>query len=94
MTTTTIRLPEELKDRIASVAEQAGVSPHAFMLEAITEKTEDAERYAAFVREAETRHAEFLKTGMAVSWDDMKAYVRARAAGKSVAPPVARKVTR
>lgn len=62
------------------------------MLEAITAKTEDAERYANVVREAESRHAEFLRTGMAIHWDDMKNYLRARAAGKPAKPPAPRKV--
>lgn len=92
MSTTTIRLPDELKERITMVAGRAGTSPHALMLDAITEKVEDAERYAAFTREADARHARFLETGMAIGWEDMKSYARARAAGQAVAPPVARKV--
>ena len=43
MSTTTLRLPDELKARIAEVAKQAGVTPHHFMLEAVAEKTVQAE---------------------------------------------------
>ena len=40
MPTTTIRLSDELKARVASAAERAGTSPHNFILEAIAEKAE------------------------------------------------------
>ena len=35
MSTTTIRLPDELKMRVADAAERAGMTPHGFILEAI-----------------------------------------------------------
>lgn len=38
MSTTTIRLPEELKARVAAAADNVGVSSHSFILQAITEK--------------------------------------------------------
>ena len=40
MPTTTIRLPEDLKARVAVAAKRSGMTPHGFMLEAIAEKTE------------------------------------------------------
>ncbi|NCT87817.1 CopG family transcriptional regulator [Stenotrophomonas acidaminiphila] len=36
--TTTIRLPDELKARIAEMAKETGMTPHGFILEAIAEK--------------------------------------------------------
>ena len=45
-TTTTIRLPEDLKARIASAAERAGKTTHSFILEAIAEKAELEEQRA------------------------------------------------
>ena len=38
MSTTTIRLPDELKARIAAAAERTGKSTHTLILEAISEK--------------------------------------------------------
>src|SRR3546814_20149299 len=38
MSTTTIRLPDELKARIAEAAKRAGTTSHNFILEAIAEK--------------------------------------------------------
>ncbi len=43
MSTTTIRLPEELKARIAAAAERAGTTAHNFILEAIAEKADQKE---------------------------------------------------
>ena len=40
MGTTTIRIPAELKARVASVAARAGTTPHHFILQAILEKAE------------------------------------------------------
>ena len=38
MSTTTIRLPEPMKARVQKAAEQAGMTAHSFILEAISEK--------------------------------------------------------
>ncbi len=40
MATISLRLPDELKRRIKSLAEQNGKSAHAFMVEAIAERAE------------------------------------------------------
>jgi predicted transcriptional regulator len=92
MSTTTIRLPEELKARIAKVAERAGTSPHSFILEAIAEKTEQAERRADFYAEADRRWAEFLETGESIPWEEARRYFKARVAGKEVERPRPRKL--
>jgi predicted transcriptional regulator len=38
-TTNTLKLPQELKQRIAAAATDAGKSPHAFMVEALAAQT-------------------------------------------------------
>lgn len=92
MSTTTIRLPDELKARVADAAKQAGTTVHGFMLEAIAEKTDETERRAEFYAEAERRYAEFLKTGEIIPWDEMRRYLEDRLAGKSAKRPVARRL--
>ena len=52
MATTTLRVPEELKARVAELAERAGKTPHAFMLEAIEESVRLAETRALYGRAA------------------------------------------
>lgn len=91
MSTTTIRLPEELKARIAQAAEAAGTTSHNFILEAIAEKADQAERQSDFHAEAERRWAEFLKTGESIPWDEMRRYLVSRIQGKATSRPVARK---
>lgn len=89
MSTTTLRLPDELKARIAEVAKQAGVTPHHFMLEAVAEKTAQAERQADFNALAEQRYAGILETGQTLAWDDVRDYLKSRAASQPAARPVA-----
>jgi predicted transcriptional regulator len=87
MTTTTIRLPEALKTRIANVAALAETTAHNFILEAIAEKTTQAEQRNAFLAEANTRYATVLTTGKVVTKAEMKRYVLAKAKNKSTAKP-------
>lgn len=89
MSTTTLRLSDELKLRIANMAKLAGVTPHHFMLEAVTEKAEQAERRADFESVAEQRYAHILETGQTLAWDEVRDYLKARSAGHSIErPPV------
>lgn len=94
MSTTTIRLPDDLKARIAEAADQAGTTPHNFILQAIAEKAELEERRAAFHAEAVRRYDEIIATGKTIPWETMRAYLEARASGKKVARPKARKLAR
>ena len=50
MTTTTIRIDDDLKARVATAAERAGKTSHAFIVDAIAHATEDAERADEFHR--------------------------------------------
>jgi len=43
MTTTTIRIEDDLKARVAAAAERAGKTAHAFILDAIAQTVEQAE---------------------------------------------------
>lgn len=87
MSTTTIRLTEELKARIARVAERNGTTPHGFILGALEEKVDEAERRRDFVDEAERRWQTFLADGQVVAWEDMREYLTRRARGESPALP-------
>ena len=68
MSTTTIRLPEDLKARVAAAAERAGTTAHSFILEAIAEKADQAERRADFHDVAEERCADLLASGKTIPW--------------------------
>nr|WP_315293175.1 CopG family transcriptional regulator [Serratia proteamaculans] len=85
MPTTTIRIPEELKARVAAVAEQAGVTSHNFILQAIAEKTQQEELRRDFEEEAEKRYANIVTTGETISWSDMRGYLENYVAGDTAA---------
>jgi predicted transcriptional regulator len=94
MSTTTIRLPDELKERIAAVAAREGTTPHSFMLEAIVEQTDLAERRAEFDAPADTRLSQFLNDGKSIPWPEMRRYLENRIQGKTVPRPIAKKLAR
>ncbi len=94
MSTTTIRLPENLKARVAAAAKRAGTTTHGFILEAIAEKAEQVDRRTAFDAEAEDRYARIVATGKTIPWQEMRGYLEERLAGKEVKRPVARKLAR
>jgi len=81
MSTTTIRLPEELKARVASAAERAGKTTHSFILEAIAEKTALEEQRADFDAEAEARFNEIAASGKTIPWAEMRRHLEQRVAG-------------
>lgn len=91
MSTTTIRLPDELKARIAIAAERAGKTTHSFILEAIAEKAELEELRADFDAEADARFAKIVSSGETIPWSEMRQYLADRLAGKNVPSPVAKK---
>ncbi len=85
--TTTLKLPDELKARIAAVAQQSGKSPHAFMVEALQLHTELAERRTAFVAGALLAREEVARYGLVVDADEVFDYLKARAEGKPARKP-------
>lgn len=94
MSTTTIRLPDDLKARIAAAAKRSGTTTHGFILEAIAEKAEQEERRADFDAVAEARYANIAATGETISWEDMRAYLEQRLENPAAKRPVKRKLVR
>lgn len=94
MSTTTIRLSDELKARVARAAERAGTTSHSFIVEAIAAKTEEEERRTEFHALGEERYAEFLRTGKSIPWDEARKYLLELAEGKPAKRPIARKLKR
>ena len=94
MSTTTIRIDDDLKTRIAAAAERAGKTSHGFILDAISRTVEQTELNDDFHRVADERWENILATGKTVSWDEMRTYLAARSRGKSPRKPKARKPVR
>ena len=94
MSTTTIRLPQDLKERVARAAERAGTTAHSFILEAIAEKAEQEERRGEFQNTAEQRYAEIVASGKTVPWTEMRRYLERRLTGKKIVRPKPRTLAR
>ncbi|MBI3284394.1 MAG: CopG family transcriptional regulator [Burkholderiales bacterium] len=94
MSTTTIRLQDDLKLRVTAAAERAGTTPHNFILEAIAEKVDQEERRNDFHDLAEQRYANILASGKTIPWDQMRSYLEDKLAGKTVSRPLAKKLAR
>ena len=94
MSTTTIRLPQDLKARVASAAKRLGKTSHGFILEAIAEKAAQEDRRADFEQVAEDRYAEIVASGKAVPWSAMREYLEARVAGRTPKRPVVKRLAR
>lgn len=93
MSTTTIRLPEELKARVERLAAASGGTVHAFMLDAIAEVTERMERRQDFDAEATRRLQHMQESGEYLALDDLRGYATALARGGQPAKPTARTMT-
>ena len=94
MSTTTIRIPDDLKARVADAAERAGTTSHSFILEAIKEKAEQAERFADFQDVAKTRFAALVASGKTIPWEKMRQYLEERIEKKPAKRPRAKRLNR
>lgn len=90
MSTTTVRLPDGLKKRLADVAEQSGMTSHALILQAISDRVEADEARNRLLDEADRRYAAIAETGGTVPWTEMRRYLEHRVAGEAVDAPAAR----
>jgi predicted transcriptional regulator len=86
-TTTSLKLPAPLKARIAPLAESAGKTPHAWMVDALAAQVALAEMREAFIAEAEAAAAATDAGGPLYAAEDVRAYILGRAAGKKVRRP-------
>jgi len=87
MPPTTIKLPDELKARIAEVIEGTGKSAHAFMLEAIEQQTALAEQRKALISAAIAARRRALKSGKGYAASEVHDYLEARLADKRAPRP-------
>ncbi len=79
--TTTLKLPETLKKRIAPLAEASGKTPHAWMLEALETQATFAEQRSRLIEDALVSVSETERNGRVYAAQDVRKYILARAAG-------------
>jgi len=75
--TTTLKLPDKLKARIARLAKETGRSAHSLMVEALEREVAREERMRDFVREAVAADVGVGEEGAAVyRAEDVHAWIR------------------
>lgn len=90
MSTTSLKLPEDVKQLVVTAAKQQGVTPHAFMVDAIRTAATNAERRVGFVADAVASREEAVRSGKGYAAEDVHAYLRTRVQGKPSAKPRAK----
>lgn len=90
MSTTSVKLPNELKARAARAAKTRGLSVHAFMLDAIRRETDASERRAEFMAAAVAAREQALASGNAYTSEEVHAYLRKKSAGEPAPRPKSR----
>lgn len=91
MTTTSLKLPDDLKGRIAAAAEKSSRSPHALMLELLEKGVTAEERHQDFVASALKSKEKFDHTRMGYAMEDVFEYFDARIAGRKPVQPKLKK---
>jgi predicted transcriptional regulator len=92
--TTSLKISDDLKERVATVAQGVAQTPHAYMVEAIAEKVARDEKRQDFLASARESSAHFKRTGIAYAFDDVKRYILQKTAGKSPRKPKPLKIPR
>lgn len=85
--TTSLKLSDELKSRIATVAQASGKSPHPFMVEALEAQARLAEMCQSFINDALTSATEVDAGGALYAMEEVHAYILKRTSGKSAKRP-------
>ena len=85
--TTTLKLPPELRSRVSALARKTGRSPHSLMLEAIERHTAREERTREFVKEALAADRAIDGGGEVYAARDVHAWLDRLAKGKKPARP-------
>jgi predicted transcriptional regulator len=93
-TPTTLKIPDDLRERLASQAEADGKSPHAYMLEALREKADRADRRRDYLAAGAASLREYERTGIAYAMEDVERYILGIAEGKKPIRPKPTKVAR
>ncbi|CDS53163.1 hypothetical protein [Polaromonas sp. CG9_12] len=84
MSTTTLRIEDSLRERIARLAQALDQTPHNFMLEALAQKADEAEWKLSLQREAQQRDAALQAGEPGVEWHEMRTYLRNRLSAHAI----------
>jgi predicted transcriptional regulator len=82
VSTTSLKLTEEIKLQAANAAKELGMTPHAFMVEAIKQASINAEIRRNFIQQASIAREGVMKNGKVYEADKVFEVMKARIAGK------------
>lgn len=80
--TTSLKLPEEVKQQAVNAAKELGLTPHAFMVEAIKQASAQAQLRKAFLEDSNNARKEVLDSGKVYESDKAFKHLKERIAGK------------
>ena len=89
MATTSLKLPDALKEEIQSFAAQDEISAHAFMVSTLEKEVRRRRLRAEFLADADAAAAEIDAGGPVYALDDVHRWVRARIRAHTTGEPVA-----
>ena len=82
VSTTSLKLTDEIKLQAANAAKDLGITTHAFMVEAIKQASVNAELRRSFIEDANNARNEVLQEGKVHDADKVFKHLKARVAGK------------
>lgn len=82
VSTTSLKLTEEIKLQATNAAKELGMTPHAFMVEAIKQASIHAEIRRNFIQQASIARVGVMKNGKVYESDKVFEAMKARIAGK------------
>ena len=91
MAATSLKLPEDLKQRIAKLAAAAGQTPHAFMVDTLAREAERSELRERFAADSAESEREALATGKTYPLADAFDYLESRVADSKAKRPRTRR---
>jgi predicted transcriptional regulator len=74
MSTTSLKLSDELKQRAVAAAERKGVSPHAFMVQAIANSVRSVQLRESFAEDSVAALSDMKASGEGFELNDVRTY--------------------
>ncbi len=90
MAATSLKLPDDLKQRLERLAAHAHKTPHAFMVEVLAREAERSELRERFAAEADESERQAFSGGKTYALDETFDYLEKRVAGSKTRRPKAR----
>lgn len=87
MTSTSLKLPDDLKLKAIAATQAAGLTPHAFMVDAIRRAVAASQKSAQFIEDAKAARTRMLVTGMGYDAKKVHAYLRERLVNSEAPAP-------